>query len=150
MLYILLLLDDSMQFHERFGTWVSQKFNYVPMLGLRAQDFGELTYDALFGTIFISFIAIGYYYGNEVYRKINIDLFLLFCLLLFFGVGVDMIDEMFEDNRWSVLFFNLFEDGGEMIALSIILWYFCFLIVKPANHDTYLYQYFFKRKKTIK
>ncbi|MEZ4802629.1 MAG: hypothetical protein R2797_07620 [Gelidibacter sp.] len=145
-LYVLLLLDDSMQFHERFGTWVSEKFHYAPHLGLRAQDFGELTYDVLFGTFFIVFIAIGYYYGDKVYRKINIDLFLLFCFLLFFGVGVDMIDELFEDNRWSILFFNLFEDGGEMIALSTIVWYFCFLVIKPDNHDTYLHEYFFKRK----
>jgi len=149
LLFILLLLDDSLQFHERFGAWAVEKFSFAPTLGLRAQDIGELTYVAIFGSISLFFLVFGYVKGDKKYRKINIDLALLFGVFLFFGIGVDMLDELVEYNRYSLLFLVLFEDGGEMITLSLVLWYFCYLILKPQNHDKYLFQFFFKHKKPI-
>jgi hypothetical protein len=146
-LFVLLLLDDSLQFHETFGTWVSNKFNYSPMFGLRIQDLGELTYVALFGSILLFFLVFGYLKGNEKYRKINIDLGVLFALFLFFGVGIDMIDELVPYNRYSYLILVIIEDGREMIMLSFILWYFFFLILKPNDHNEYLFQKYFNRLK---
>ena len=149
LLFVLMLFDDSLKLHERFGAWVVEKFNYKPMFGLRDVDLGELTFVALFGIVLLFFIVIGYYYGDKKYRKTNIDLGILFFILLCFGVGVDMIHEFVEYNRYSDLLIILIEDGGEMIALSLFVWYFLFTILKPINHDTYLFQYFYKPKKSI-
>jgi hypothetical protein len=145
-LFTLLLLDDALQFHETFGTWAANHFNYSPMFGLRAQDLGELTYVAIFGSILLFFLVYGYLKGNEKYRLINIDLAILFALFLFFGVAMDMVDEWVPYNRYSKLFLVLTEDGGEMIVLSLIVWYFFFLIYKPDNHNVYLFQNFYKKK----
>jgi hypothetical protein len=150
LLFILLLLDDSLQFHERFGEWVVEKFNYSPMFGLRAQDLGELTFVTFFGSILLFFLVFGYLKGNEKYRKTNIDLGLLFIILLFFGVAVDMMDQLIEYNRYSYLFLVLLEDGGEMISTSFIVWYLSFLIIKPKDYNWYLFQYFYKNKTTNK
>jgi len=147
LLFTLLLLDDALRFHERFGTWVVEKFNYSPMLGLRAHDLGELTYVAFFGLILLFFLFFGYLKGNEKYRKTNIDLGLLFALFLFFGVAMDMIDQLVEYNRYSHLILILIEDGGEMITLSLIVWYFFHLLLKPNNHDAYIFQNYYKRQK---
>lgn len=145
-LFVLMLLDDSMKFHERFGTWATEKFNYSPMFGLRAQDLGELTYVAIFGSILLIFLVGGYFYGDKKYRKTAIDLGLLFAVFLFFGIGVDMLHEFINHNRYTLLFIVLLEDGGEMIVLSCFVWYLYFILLKPANHDTYLFQYFYKGK----
>jgi len=147
LLFILLLLDDAFRFHESFGTWAVAKFNYSPMFGLRAHDLGELTYVAFFGSILLFFLVFGYLKGNEKYRKINIDLGLLFALFLFFGVAMDMIDQLVEYNRYSHLILILIEDGGEMITLSFIVWYFFYLLLKSNKHNVYLFQIFHKRKK---
>lgn len=145
-LFILLLLDDSLKFHERFGAWATEKFNYTPMFGLRAQDLGELTYVAVFGSVLLFFLVGGYYYGDKKYRRIAIDFGIIFAVFLFFGIGVDMIHEFIDHNRYSLLFLILLEDGGEMIVLSVFVWYLYFVLQKPANHDTYLFQYFYKQK----
>lgn len=146
-LFVLLLLDDALQFHETFGTWVANKFNYKPLLGLRAQDLGELTYVAIFGSVLLFFIVYGYIKGDEKYRNRNIDLFILFALFLFFGIAMDMVDEFVEYNRYSHLILILIEDGGEMITLSLIVWYFFFLIFKTNNQNVYLFQFLFKKGK---
>ena len=145
-LFVLMLLDDSLRFHERFGSWITEKFNYSPMLGLRAQDFGELTYVAVFGSILIFFLVIGYYYGDKKYRRIAVDLGLLFAVFLFFGIGIDILHEFINHNRYSLLFIVLLEDGGEMIVLSCFVWYLYFILLKPADYDVYLFQYFHKHK----
>lgn len=147
LLFTLLLLDDSLLFHETFGTWAVDKFNYQPMLGLRSQDLGELTYVALFGSILLFFLVFGYIKGDSNYKKINIDLALLFALFLFFGVVIDMLDQLIEYNRYSYLALILIEDGGEMIALSLIVWYFFHLVLNPNNHNVYLFENFYKIKK---
>jgi hypothetical protein len=145
-LFILLLLDDALLFHENFGSWMVEKFNFNPMFGLRAQDLGELSYVGIFGSILLFFLFIGYFKGNDSYRKTNIDLGLLFALFLFFGVAIDMFDQLFEYDRYTNLIFILIEDGGEMITLSLIVWYFSHIILKPNNHNTYLFQNYYKSK----
>jgi hypothetical protein len=147
-LFTLLLLDDALQFHETFGTWVSNKLNYSSMLGLRPQDLGELTYVAIFGSILLFFIVFGYMNGDEKYRKRNIDLFLLFGLFLFFGIAMDMVDEFVEYDRYSHLILILLEDGGEMIALSLIVWYFFFLIFNSKNQNVFLFQFLYNKKQS--
>jgi hypothetical protein len=142
----MLLLDDALQFHERFSEWVVEMFNYQPMFGLRAQDLGELTYVAVFGPIILLFLILGFYKGDKKFRNINIDLALLFALFLFFGVVVDMLHSLTGGNRYTLLFMILLEDGGEMIVLSVIAWYFYYIALRYEKHDNYLYQYFIKSK----
>lgn len=143
LLFILMLLDDSLKFHERFGSWVIEKFDYQPMFGLRAQDLGELTYVGIFGIILLFFLVGGYYYGDQKYRKTTIDLGLLFAVFLFFGIGVDMIHEFMDHNRYTLLTLILLEDGGEMVVLSLFVWYLYFLKLKPEDHNKFLYENFY-------
>ncbi len=140
--FVLLLLDDMLQFHEMFGKWISEKLNYSPMFGFGIQDLGELTYITVFGSIVLIFLFIEYRSGSKKYKKRCIDLGLLFALFLFFGIAIDMLNQFVSYNRYIDLFMTLLEDGGEMITLSFIVWYFLFIAIKPKNNIQYLHQYF--------
>ena len=146
LLFILLLFDDALSFHEQFGGFISERFNYKPMFGLRAQDLGELTYVALFGPLVLLALILGYRNGNEKYKKTNLDLVLLFSLFLFFGIVIDMLHVLFEDNRYTKLIMVLLEDGGEMLALSLLSWYFFFIVFRSEIHNKYIYKVFSKNK----
>ena len=146
LLFTLLLFDDALSFHEQFGGFVAERFNYKPMFGLRAQDLGELTYIALFGPLVLLALVLGYRNGNGKYKKTNLDLVLLFSLFLFFGIVIDMLHVLFGDNRYTKLIMVLLEDGGEMLALSLLSWYFFFIVFRSEIHDKYIYKVFFKNK----
>lgn len=145
-IFLLLLLDDALLFHEHFGEWAAHNLNYSEMLGLRAQDLGELTYIAVFGAIILFFLALGYLKGNDNFRKTNLDIGLLFGAFLFCGIVIDMLHQFIPYNRWTNLFVIILEDGGEMITLTFIVWYFYYIILRPNDQSTFLYHYFIKRK----
>jgi hypothetical protein len=119
-LFMYLLLDDSLQIHEKFGSYVVNYFNYQPMFSLRAQDFGELSVSMLFGFLLFTFIGISYLLSDHIAKKISKHLFILVMSLAFFGVLVDMLHIAIP---WGKSIFGLIEDGGEMLIMSIIVWY---------------------------
>jgi hypothetical protein len=41
----------------------------------------------------------------------------------------------------------LLEDGGEMITLSLMVWYFFHIIFRPINEPAFLFTYFLKKVK---
>jgi hypothetical protein len=143
-LFILLLFDDAFGFHEQFGEWMVERFNIMPKYGLRAQDLGELTYAVIFGALVFLSMIFGFIRGNQKFKKTSFDLFLLFSIFIFFGVGMDMLHSFAGDNRYIKLVMVLLEDGGEMISLSILTWYFIFLIIRPDTHHKYIYNFFLK------
>lgn len=145
LLFILLLLDDSLSFHERFGQWAVERFNYSPLFGLRAQDLGELTYVAIFGSLILFTTAIGYLNGSKEFKRTSVDIGLLFSLFLFFGIVMDMLHSLLEHNRYTNLIMVLLEDGGEMITLSLLAWYFFYIMISPDNKNKFIYMIFTKK-----
>lgn len=117
------LLDDSLQIHERIGAHIAASLNFAPLLGLRLQDYGELAISAAMGMVLLFPLLWAYKNGSRMFRKISHDLALLIAVLVFFGVAVDMVDSAIEFG-WPVKFaLGVIEDGGEMLAVSLIVWY---------------------------
>lgn len=141
-LFFFLFLEDCFQFHENAGLYFARILNIQPALGLRPRDFGELVYEVFLGTFI--FGAIGWLYckGNKLFRKTCIDILILFFLFLFFGVVVDMLDEVVSHIHIVSLIFQLLEDGGEMIMLSLLVWYFYFIILKVGTERHFLFEFF--------
>jgi hypothetical protein len=126
LLFGYLLLDDSFLIHEKLGSKINSYFHFGSSFGLRAQDFGELSVSILFGSVLIISIVISYYYANKDEKKLAKYIMIMLIVLCFFGIFIDMIGVIIQnyiDNNMLITFFDILEDGGEMIVMSIIAWY---------------------------
>ena len=146
-LFFFLFVDDAFLLHERSGRFFAETFGLKPVLGLRAADLGELAYAALMGIITLGLLLWFYLKGSKVVKNTFLDIFILFSILLFFAIGVDMIHQVFEENYIAYALIALIEDGGEMIALSFLVWYFYFIVSVPTAERKFLYTYFLPKRK---
>lgn len=131
LIFCFFILDDAFQAHEKLGgtifkPWLVDFFGRNSRFGLKFKDYGELSVAVVAGTFFLALIGVSHYLSNDTTRKVSRHLFILVVLLSFFGVGIDMIHEHYWIHRSPTLVQNalgLVEDGGEMLIMSIILWY---------------------------
>ncbi|NJP10442.1 MAG: hypothetical protein HC866_13990 [Leptolyngbyaceae cyanobacterium RU_5_1] len=112
-----------MQIHERIGGYIAANLSFMPILGLRLQDFGELAVSASAGIILLLSLILAYANGSEMFRKISQDFALLLCGLIFFGVVVDVIHVAINLGGKVNFVLGVIEDAGEMLSVSLILWY---------------------------
>jgi hypothetical protein len=141
LLFAYLLLDDSLRIHERGGKYIAIALGFQSMLGLRIEDYGEIAFIGIIGTILLLPLIWAYRNGSQIFRRISQDLALLIAILLFFGIGVDIAHSIFKfgSNMDNLDFlFGIVEDGGEMLSVSLILWYVFFITIRPCNTDYYL------------
>lgn len=120
-LFLYLLADDAAQLHERLGRIISTKAEYQPRFGLRGQDFGELTVVAIAGVTLLSAIGVTHLRANDAEKRLSRALAALLALLVFFGVAIDMVPHV-EEPWFIAKGVGVVEDGGEMVAMSIITW----------------------------
>lgn len=142
-LFTLLLFDDALELHERIGSYFVVHFDYNSIFGLRPQDLGELTYASIVGFCLFIIFLLSYKYSNNKFKKASLDIGLLFGILLVFGIGVDMLHGVFNQNKYVNFVLVLIEDGGEMFAMSMICWYF-YLNIIDERRNVYLYQFLSK------
>ncbi|MBC6999397.1 hypothetical protein [Cytophaga sp. FL35] len=143
-LFTFLYLDDAYQFHESAGAYLASSFSLQPMLGLRPRDLGELLYAGFAGILFLVLLLIGFIRGSKIYKGEAFDILLLFSIFIFFGIGVDMAHQWVVDIYMVSAVFALIEDGGEMIGLSLLTWYFYFAAKKSLSGRKFLYKVFFE------
>ncbi|OEK08593.1 hypothetical protein A8C32_03850 [Flavivirga aquatica] len=129
LLFLYLLFDDSLSLHENIGEYLSNYFEIQSGLGIRSVDFGELIVSFSVGISFTFFLVLGYLKSNKTIKKVFQHLSIFILLLAFFGVFIDILHVFFNDNNKL----GLFEDGGEMIVMSIILAYVFNLLDKNFN-----------------
>ena len=123
-LFMYLLLDDSLEIHEKLGEYLAGYFDFQPGLNLHAHDFGELAVSILFGSILFLTVGFAYVHCKRVQKKVSRRLFILVLLLAFFGVVVDMLHVALP---WRESVLGIIEDGGEMLIMSIIVSYVFYL-----------------------
>ncbi len=137
LLFTYFLLDDSLQIHEHAGYFFTEHFNFTPLFGLRMQDYGELASAATAGILLLPPLVWAYRKGTQIFRKISLDIGLLVLGLVFFGVVVDMIHIVVPLGTVSFIL-GVVEESGEMLAVSLILWYIFLLNVRGVNAGYYL------------
>lgn len=117
LLALYLLLDDALKLHETLGMKLVFHQVVQTWLGLRAQDWGELLVMFCFGSLFLLAFLASYRTDAANSRKFMRNLLPWFALLIFFGSVLDMVDSM-------APFYGMFllEDGGEMVAMSLLVW----------------------------
>ncbi|MET7030084.1 hypothetical protein [Sediminicola luteus] len=90
------------------------------------------------GILVSGFSSLFYLKGSAHFRKTFIDIFMLISVFLFFGIGVDILHNQLEEVYLVSDILVLIEEGGEMIALSLLVWYFYFLVLE-SNGDRKFY-----------
>lgn len=135
LLFGYLLIDDAFSVHEGVGEWIATTQNFQPVLGLRAVDLGELVVVASTGLFFLVLIGVSYWLGTQKFRWVCKRIFVLLGCLAFVGVVLDALHIMMEViNRPGIplgFAFELAEDGGEMIVMSLLCWYGISLLKQP-------------------
>jgi hypothetical protein len=120
------LLDDMVQIHEKLGDLSAGLFANLSILrwfpNLEADSIGELFAAGILGLFFLTTISLPYRRSDGATRQTFHMVFALLAVFLFFAVGVDFIHDFFGGEILKDVF-GLLEDGGEMLALSLICWY---------------------------
>ena len=122
-------------------------FELKGYLGLRALDWGELIYAGLAGALIFGMFLIFCIKGSKQYNDTTKDIVLLFGLFLFFGIAIDMVHSFFTETYMVGAILSLVEDGGEMLVLSFLVWYFSFLVFHVDGKRAYLYGILFGHSK---
>lgn len=136
--FLYFLADDSLQIHEHIGELVAANFNFIPPFGLRLRDLGELLVSATAATLLSIPLILAYRGGSQVFRKVSQDIALLILLLGFFGVVVDMVHVAINMGGKVRSILGVIEDGGEMLSVSLLAWYFFLLSVRRDLNSCYL------------
>jgi hypothetical protein len=126
LLFAYFLLDDMVQIHEKLGDLTAGMFSNLPILrlfpSLEADSIGEFFVAGVLGLFFIASISLPYWRSSGTTRQIFHTVFVMLAIFLFFAVGVDFIHDFFGPKIIREIF-ALIEDGGEMLAMSVICWF---------------------------
>lgn len=131
LLFFYLLLDDSIQIHEKLGLIIGNRLTLSSKFGLRPQDFGEFAVSAAIGLFFLIIIATTYRFSDSQPKQASRYLIAMLFILAFFGIFVDMLDMAIATpiiKSWLATI----EDGGELICMSFITG-FVFLLPERSH-----------------
>lgn len=118
-LFFYLLLDDSLEIHEKLGRWFSLQLGFSNLFGLRSNDFGELLVSGFMGLFFLILLSTAYRSSERSFRKSSKTLILLLVILAFFGIVGDVLHTLAKGSSAND-FFGILEDGSELIVMSAI------------------------------
>jgi hypothetical protein len=145
-----MLLDDCGEIHEKLGLKIGSYLHFVPPFGLRTQDFGELAVFIIFGFVLLLPLLVCFYMSDENERMVSKYLFAMLIAFGVFGIFFDMLNMIIVGMRSSPLLEQItavLEDGGEMIIMSIIVWFVFSLSSVNANIQQFYFKLPFKPKR---
>lgn len=124
LVFAFLLIDDAFQLHENVGKWLSVRFAFPAVFGLRPDDLGELLFAAMVGAVTMLLIGFGFWRGDSHARSVSRDMAILVVALAVVGVGFDIVHVIaYFEARPLAQFLLILEDGGEMIVVSLMAAY---------------------------
>lgn len=132
--HVVLFADDAFQFHESFGAQFVRAFGVQNAYGLRGQDFGELAISGMLGLFFAVPILYNLFKGEERSQNITVHYIILTAILIFFGVGIDVLHSLLKFVPGSSVL-TIVEDAGEIMAGSLIAWYSIYLLIKKETRE---------------
>lgn len=123
-LFTFFLVDDFTGIHENLGGIIAKGTALIPALDFISKDMGEFLGVAFIGLIFLGVFLNAFFKSKRKDRRASVTLSFLVSALLFFGIVVDLIHAAFRGSSMVIYeFLALVEDGGEMLVMTLILWY---------------------------
>lgn len=111
---IVILGDDSLQFHENIGAALAARGVYKPI--------SQAIAAGIEAVVPVTLLVIGWTRSDRAQRRDAGAVLVSIAILLFFAVGVDTIHELVKQITVKHgKIFALFEDGGELLSLTVML-----------------------------
>ena len=117
-IFLLLVVDDRMQIHERFGGQLAESLSLPDLFGFPAKHFGELVALGILGLGVLAALVLSWSGSSDRARAGGVAIGLSFGVLAGFGVFIDILPNA--APRWNGMF-AVIEDGGEVLASSLIV-----------------------------
>lgn len=133
--FAVLLIDDALMFHERYGLRVAKFLGFSDMWGVRAVDLGELVIFALAGAVLLPVLLAAYRWGGQSFRTVCWKMLPLLLAYVFVGIVLDLLHVMVKHPTGNKLVSTL-EDGGEMIIMSLICAFVLSLLLSAGSTST--------------
>jgi hypothetical protein len=122
MLFMLLLCEDSLMIHERIGARIGTYLHLPSIRSMAPAQLGEIVVAAgEGGTLFIA-LVLTLRTASQASRRLTLALLVGVFALAGFGVIVDAINSMASRGTWIRRVLGFVEDGGEMVAASLLVW----------------------------
>lgn len=133
------LADDAFQLHENIGRSIAGNLDFAAPFNLRLQDVGELMVLAVAGMILLVMLTWAYWRGTQAFRNVSKDLLILVGIMTFFGAFIDAAEIGVDLGLFIKETLGLIDDGGELIVVSVMLWYVFRLAIHNAQTDDFLH-----------
>ena len=123
--FVIILIDDSMQVHETVGLWLTQYLPLPASLQDRSQDIAELMVFSGMGVIAVALTASMFFSRDEATLAISKRFGFIILFLVFFGVFLDFVHQTINlltlgtiEGQFLPQILAILEDGGEMVVAS--------------------------------
>lgn len=123
---LVMLADDSLRFHEMLGAALASRGLEVPI----SQAIAAL----IEGVLPIALVAVAWVRAKSAERAVANAVLICLAILLFFAVGMDTVHEFINQitPRHGKIF-ALFEDGGELLSLTLLVAVIAGVLLRVAN-----------------
>lgn len=126
LVFVMVLVDDSLQEHETIGAMLAGRLTLPASLQAQSQDIAEVMVFCAMGVISVLITATLFTRNGAVARALSLRFVLIIAFLAFFGVALDFLHQtikLFSEGTIAADFlpqlFGLLEDGGEMVMASV-------------------------------
>lgn len=120
MLLAVVVIDDALAVHERIGVRMAAALGLPGVGTVRPNHVGELLFFGFMGIVFGGALIAAWRFGQNRDRMLTLALMPSFGALAICAVVLDAISSLTRRSPLAPAF-ALAEDGGEMIALSVLL-----------------------------
>lgn len=122
LIFFYFLADDALRWHEDMGRVVANLIGLPALFGLAPQIQGQVVYAVGLAVIFFGVVGVLSYLRGREALVFSAGLFVLLGLFAVFAVLLDWVFHLFEDQTIRH-YLVVIEEGGEMLVLSLIVWF---------------------------
>lgn len=136
--FLYLFLDKALQIHRTIGSAIANSFDrYLVNSSLLQPRSLEIAVLAVTAAMLSGIVLLAYRCSSEAFKQASYDLLLLIMIWAFFGLFSDFAAAV-TAAPLAEISADIIEDGGEMVAVSLIVWYVFLLAIRRGECSLHL------------